>query len=96
VKAASRKDWPWYPPCTKNLLLHHQVVLPITNGRIDFGRGPRLFSCEFDGQGTNALPHQESDFEFFKKHSLCGSWLHFSISVPLERFPLTQKVWKQL
>jgi secondary thiamine-phosphate synthase enzyme len=34
----------------KNLLLHHQVVLPITNGRIDFGRGPRLFSCEFDGQ----------------------------------------------
>jgi uncharacterized protein UPF0047 len=27
----------------KNLLLHHQVVLPITNGRIDFGRGPRLF-----------------------------------------------------
>src|SRR5512135_215263 len=36
----------------KNLLLHHQVVLPITNGTIDFGRGPRLFYCGFDGQRT--------------------------------------------
>ena len=34
----------------KNLLLHHQVVLPITNGRIDFGPWQRLFYCEFDGQ----------------------------------------------
>jgi secondary thiamine-phosphate synthase enzyme len=39
----------------KNLLLHHQVVLPITNGRIDFGRGPRLFYCEFDGQRTKRV-----------------------------------------
>ena len=34
----------------KNLLLHHQVVLPITKGRIDFGPWQRLFYCEFDGQ----------------------------------------------
>ncbi len=27
----------------KNLLLHHQVVLPITSGRIDFGSWQRLF-----------------------------------------------------
>lgn len=39
----------------KNLLLHHQVVLPITHGRIDFGRGPRLFYCEFDGQRTKRV-----------------------------------------
>jgi thiamine phosphate synthase YjbQ (UPF0047 family) len=41
------------PP--QNLLLHHQVVMPITNGRIDLGRGPRLFSCEFDGQRTKRV-----------------------------------------
>ncbi|MBE3561847.1 MAG: YjbQ family protein [Ktedonobacteraceae bacterium] len=34
----------------KNLLLHHQVVLPITQGRIDFGPWQRLFYVEFDGQ----------------------------------------------
>jgi thiamine phosphate synthase YjbQ (UPF0047 family) len=35
--------------------MHHQVVLLITNGKIDFGRGPRLFSCEFDGQRTKRV-----------------------------------------
>ena len=39
----------------KNLLLHHQVVLPITNGRIDFGPWQRLFYCEFDGQRTKRV-----------------------------------------
>jgi len=39
----------------KNLFLHHQFILPITDGRIDFGRGPRLFSCEFDGQRTKRV-----------------------------------------
>ncbi len=34
----------------KNLLLHHQVVLPITKGKIDFGPWQRLFYVEFDGQ----------------------------------------------
>jgi secondary thiamine-phosphate synthase enzyme len=34
----------------KNLLLHHQVMLPITNGKIDFGPWQRLFYVEFDGQ----------------------------------------------
>jgi thiamine phosphate synthase YjbQ (UPF0047 family) len=34
---------------------HHQVVLPITNGRIDFGPWQRLFSCEFDGQRTKRV-----------------------------------------
>ncbi len=39
----------------KNLLLHHQVVLPITNGRIYFGPWQRLFYCEFDGQRTKRV-----------------------------------------
>ena len=39
----------------KNLLLHHQVVLPITTGRIDFGPWQRLFYCEFDGQRSKRV-----------------------------------------
>ncbi len=34
----------------KNLLLHHQVMLPITKGKIDFGPWQRIFYVEFDGQ----------------------------------------------
>jgi secondary thiamine-phosphate synthase enzyme len=34
----------------KNLLLHHQVILPITKGRFDSGPWQRVFYCEFDGQ----------------------------------------------
>jgi len=34
----------------KNLLVHHQVVLPITNGRLDLGPWQEIFYAEFDGQ----------------------------------------------
>lgn len=34
----------------KNLLLHHQVILPITAGRLDLGPWQRVFYGEFDGQ----------------------------------------------
>ncbi len=34
----------------KNLLLHSQVTLPITEGRFDAGPWQRIFYCEFDGQ----------------------------------------------
>ncbi len=34
----------------KNLLLHHQVVVPITGGQIDSGPWQRIFYVEFDGQ----------------------------------------------
>jgi secondary thiamine-phosphate synthase enzyme len=34
----------------KNLLLHSQVMLPITEGRFDAGPWQRIFYCEFDGQ----------------------------------------------
>jgi thiamine phosphate synthase YjbQ (UPF0047 family) len=33
----------------KNLLTHHQVVLPITAGRLDLGPWQQVFYCEFDG-----------------------------------------------
>ncbi|MCW5936118.1 MAG: secondary thiamine-phosphate synthase enzyme YjbQ [Fimbriimonadaceae bacterium] len=34
----------------KNLLLHHQVILPITAGRLDLGPWQQVFYAEFDGQ----------------------------------------------
>jgi len=34
----------------KSLLIHHQVVVPITDGRLDLGPWQRIFYAEFDGQ----------------------------------------------
>jgi thiamine phosphate synthase YjbQ (UPF0047 family) len=34
----------------KNLLVHHQVIVPITDGRLDLGPWQQIFYCEFDGQ----------------------------------------------
>src|SRR5215475_7600732 len=34
----------------KSLLLHHEVTLPITNGRLDLGTWQQVFYAEFDGQ----------------------------------------------
>ena len=34
----------------KSLLMHHQVVLPITSGRLDLGPWQQVFYAEFDGQ----------------------------------------------
>ncbi|HEY76009.1 MAG TPA: YjbQ family protein [Thermoflexia bacterium] len=34
----------------KSLLIHHQVILPITDGRLDLGPWQRIFYAEFDGQ----------------------------------------------
>jgi len=34
----------------KALLVHHQVIVPITAGRLDFGPWQRIFYAEFDGQ----------------------------------------------
>jgi secondary thiamine-phosphate synthase enzyme len=34
----------------KNLLMHHQVVLPITAGKFDFGPWQEVYYAEFDGQ----------------------------------------------
>ena len=34
----------------KNLLMHQQVVVPVTKGRLDFGPWQQVFYAEFDGQ----------------------------------------------
>jgi thiamine phosphate synthase YjbQ (UPF0047 family) len=33
----------------KNLLVHHQVIVPVTNGALDLGPWQQVFYCEFDG-----------------------------------------------
>jgi len=39
----------------KNLLVHHQVVLPITGGRLDLGPWQQVFYAEFDGRREKRL-----------------------------------------
>ncbi|MCD6386420.1 YjbQ family protein [Candidatus Sumerlaeota bacterium] len=34
----------------KNLIMHHQVILPITDGRLDLGPWQQVFYGEFDGK----------------------------------------------
>ena len=34
----------------KNLLMHHQVIIPVTEGRLDFGPWQQVFYGEFDGR----------------------------------------------
>jgi len=34
----------------KNLLMHHQVLVPVTNGRLDLGPWQQVYYAEFDGQ----------------------------------------------
>jgi thiamine phosphate synthase YjbQ (UPF0047 family) len=33
----------------KNLLVHHQAIVPVTDGRLDLGPWQQVFYCEFDG-----------------------------------------------
>jgi thiamine phosphate synthase YjbQ (UPF0047 family) len=33
----------------KNMLVHHQVTVPVTNGRLDLGPWQEVFYMEFDG-----------------------------------------------
>ncbi len=39
----------------KNLLVHHQVVLPITDGQLDLGPWQAVFYAEFDGGRAKRL-----------------------------------------
>ncbi len=39
----------------KNLLIHHEVILPITKGRLDLGPWQQIFYAEFDGQRPKRL-----------------------------------------
>jgi thiamine phosphate synthase YjbQ (UPF0047 family) len=39
----------------KNLLVHHQVIVPVTNGRLDLGPWQAILYCEFDGRRSKRL-----------------------------------------
>ena len=34
----------------KSLLLHHEVIVPVTEGRLDFGPWQQVYYAEFDGR----------------------------------------------
>jgi len=39
----------------KSLLVHHQVILPITDGKLDLGPWQQVYYAEFDGQRRKRL-----------------------------------------
>jgi secondary thiamine-phosphate synthase enzyme len=39
----------------KSLLIHHEVIVPITKGRLDLGTWQQVFYAEFDGQRAKRL-----------------------------------------
>jgi len=39
----------------KSLLVHHQVVVPVTDGKLDFGPWQQIFYAEFDGMRKKRL-----------------------------------------
>ncbi|MGE5365024.1 MAG: secondary thiamine-phosphate synthase enzyme YjbQ [Bacteroidota bacterium] len=34
----------------KSMLVHHEVIVPVTEGRLDFGPWQQIYYAEFDGQ----------------------------------------------
>ncbi len=34
----------------KSLLIHHEVIIPVTDGKLDFGPWQQVYYAEFDGQ----------------------------------------------
>jgi secondary thiamine-phosphate synthase enzyme len=39
----------------KNMLVHHQVVVPVTKGHLDLGPWQQIFYAEFDGRRSKRL-----------------------------------------
>jgi secondary thiamine-phosphate synthase enzyme len=39
----------------KSLLMHHEVIVPVTDGRLDFGPWQQIYYAEFDGQRRKRL-----------------------------------------
>ena len=39
----------------KSILVHHEVIVPVTAGRLDLGPWQRVFYAEFDGQRDKRL-----------------------------------------
>ncbi|MCE5308977.1 MAG: secondary thiamine-phosphate synthase enzyme YjbQ [Acidobacteriales bacterium] len=39
----------------KSLLVHHQVIVPVTEGKLDFGPWQQIYYAEFDGQRSKRV-----------------------------------------
>jgi len=39
----------------KSLLIHHEVIVPVTKGQLDFGPWQQVYYAEFDGQRKKRL-----------------------------------------
>jgi secondary thiamine-phosphate synthase enzyme len=39
----------------KSMLVHHEVIVPVTKGKLDLGTWQRVFYAEFDGQRSKRL-----------------------------------------
>jgi secondary thiamine-phosphate synthase enzyme len=39
----------------KNLLIHHEIIVPVTDGRLDLGTWQQIYYAEFDGQRRKRL-----------------------------------------
>lgn len=39
----------------KSLLVHHEVIVPVTEGKLDFGPWQQIYYAEFDGQRRKRL-----------------------------------------
>ena len=39
----------------KNLLIGHEVIVPVTNGKLDLGTWQQIYYAEFDGQRRKRL-----------------------------------------
>jgi len=39
----------------KSLLIHHEVIVPVTNSKLDFGPWQQIYYAEFDGQRRKRL-----------------------------------------
>lgn len=39
----------------KSLLIHHEVIVPVTEGKLDFGPWQQIYYAEFDGQRRKRL-----------------------------------------
>jgi secondary thiamine-phosphate synthase enzyme len=39
----------------KSMIVHHEVIVPVTNGELDLGPWQRIFYAEFDGQRPKRL-----------------------------------------
>ena len=39
----------------KSLLIHHEVIIPVTSGKLDFGPWQQVYYAEFDGKRRKRL-----------------------------------------